>query len=68
MNMFAYVGRQWRVAAQAEEFAGINELARATRRCAQCACRPDCGRRARFSFCANGALLLRARVLAGGRS
>ena len=66
MDMFEYAERQRSTAAQADEFVGLNDLARALCRCAQCAGRSDCGPRA--PFCPNGSLLLRAKVLGGVRS
>ncbi len=66
MGTFTYVTRRMLAAAQVEEFVGINALGQAVQRCARCASRAYCGPRA--PFCANSALLLRAKVLAGVRS
>jgi hypothetical protein len=63
MSVFKWQGL---TLAQAEEVAGLNEFARALRRCAFCAGKSNCGPRA--PFCPNGSLLLRAKVLAGGLS
>ena len=66
LPLFGMLERQGLTLAQAEQVVGINELSHAVRRCALCAVRSECGRRA--AFCPNGSLLLRAKVLLGGPS
>lgn len=64
-NIVAALERQGWMAAQAEEFVGLNEPSRALRHCARCGARSECGTRAP---CPTSSLLLRAKVLLGGPS
>lgn len=59
LPIFAMLERQRLTLRQVEEAVGMNELARAVRRCAHCASRSDCGLDA--VFCPNEPILRRAK-------
>lgn len=59
LPLFAMLDRQGVTLRQVEEVAGMQEMARAARRCALCASRSDCDGHA--AWCPNEALLRRAK-------
>lgn len=63
LPIFAMLERRGLTLRQVEEAVGMNELARAVRRCAHCASRSDCGPDA--VFCPNEPILRRAKGEAG---